>query len=232
MMRINDEHDIFRMGGLRRALPMAYYSFLIGAASLAALPLVTAGFYSKDMILWGAFNSRPGGPLLWCAGLLGALLTPIYIFRAVFVVFFGERHTQPRSRYGARIVVPLAILSLLALTAGFVNLPPALGNLPVFSNLLGAVLPVRQELATARSLQGLVMAVTALIALLGVAIAWWIYGRRACVPARLLTRPFLWFARVNHADLIDAFYAGLAAASRLANRALSATVDGRLRRYA
>src|SRR6185312_12915074 len=71
MLRINDEHDIFRMGGLRRELPVAYYSFLIGAASLAALPLVTAGFYSKDMILWGAFNSRPAGPGLWATGFVG-----------------------------------------------------------------------------------------------------------------------------------------------------------------
>ncbi|HEX4025719.1 MAG TPA: NADH-quinone oxidoreductase subunit L [Steroidobacteraceae bacterium] len=258
IMRIDDEHDIFRMGGLKRELPVAFWSFLIGAASLAALPLVTAGFYSKDMILWGAWNSGPRGPILWGAGLLGALLTPIYIFRAVFVVFFGERHTAPSGRYGARIVIPLALLSALALTAGFVDMPPALGNVTAFSRLLDPILPARQEVPTAASTEAAVMVIAALTALLGVGIAWWIYGRRAAAPARLfgtrpalalrrfwlcgwgfdwlydclLVRPFLWLARINRADGVDAFYGLIAAASRLFNRLLSRTESGRLRRYA
>jgi NADH-quinone oxidoreductase subunit L len=258
MMRIDDEHDIFRMGGLKRELPVAFWSFLIGAASLAALPLLTAGFYSKDMILWGVWNSGPHGPLLWGAGLLGALLTPIYIFRAVFVVFFGERHTAPRGRYGARIVIPLLLLSLLALTAGFVQIPPALGNVSAFSRLLDPILPARTLVTGTVTVQTLTMAATAVVALLGVAIAWWIYGARAAAPARLLdTRvalglrrfwyagwgfdrlyqlllvgPFVWLARSNRADVIDALYAGIAGVSRRLNRALSGSENGRLRRYA
>ena len=257
MMRINDEHDIFRMGGLRREVPVAFWSFLIGAASLAALPLVTAGFYSKDMILWGAWNSGPRGPILWGAGLLGALLTPIYIFRAVFVVFYGEPHARVSGRYGARIVIPLALLSALALTAGFVEIPPALGNVTAFSRLLDPILPARQQVSTTASIQELVMAVESVIALLGVAIAWWIYARRAPLPARilgtpaalalrrfwlsgwgfdwvydaLLVRPFVWITRINRADVVDGIYGLIAATSRLANHLLSRTVSGRLRRY-
>ncbi|MGH8207357.1 MAG: proton-conducting transporter membrane subunit, partial [Steroidobacteraceae bacterium] len=258
MMRINDEHDIFRMGGLRRELPLAFWSFLIGAASLAALPLVTAGFYSKDMILWGAWNSGPRGPILWGAGLLGALLTPIYIFRAVFAVFFGEQRTAPNGRYGVRIAIPLVLLSALALTAGFVDIPPALGNISALSRLLDPILPARQQVLSTATVQAALMALAALIALLGLAIAWWIYGRRAAAPARLLgtraalavqrfwlggwgfdqaydsvlVQPFLWIARINRTDVVDAIYGLVAAASRRVNGWLSRTENGRLRRYA
>src|SRR5512142_1299097 len=74
------EHDMFKMGGLRDRLPSTYWTFLIGAASLSALPLVTAGFYSKDLILWQAWSSPMGSKVLWAVGLAGALLTSAYTF--------------------------------------------------------------------------------------------------------------------------------------------------------
>src|SRR5205814_1532287 len=89
-LSLHHEHNIFKMGGLRRQLPITFWTFLIGAASLAALPLVTAGFYSKDLILAEAWTSPQGSFWLWLGGLVGALLTAIYTFRLVFVTFFGE----------------------------------------------------------------------------------------------------------------------------------------------
>ena len=86
---LHHEHNILKMGGLRTRLPVAFWSFMIGSAALAALPL-TSGFYSKDAILLSAYHSSWNGPLLWGVGLLGALLTSIYSFRLVFLVFFGE----------------------------------------------------------------------------------------------------------------------------------------------
>ena len=67
------EHNIFKMGGLRKKLPSTFWTFLIGSASLSALPLVTAGFYSKDLILWQAWSSSSGSVALWAAGLAGRL---------------------------------------------------------------------------------------------------------------------------------------------------------------
>jgi NADH-quinone oxidoreductase subunit L len=257
MMRIGDEHDIFRMGGLRRELPLAFWSFLIGAASLAALPLITAGFYSKDMILWAAWSAGPYGRWLWAAGLLGALLTAVYSFRAVFVVFYGERHTAPSGRTGLRIALPLVILSVLALTAGFLNIPPALGDHAVLSGLLQPVLPAQQELQSTLGSQALGMAAASVIALLGVTIAWLLYGRgrrpawllstRAArslhafwlhawgfdwLYEHLLVLPWLTLARINRADVVDRLYGLIARASQLANSWLSLTENGRLRRYA
>ena len=68
---------------------MTFLPFLIGSASLAGVPLLTAGFYSKDLILWQIWASEQGSIWLWAVGLVGALLTAIYIFRVVFQVFFG-----------------------------------------------------------------------------------------------------------------------------------------------
>ena len=68
---LHHEHNIFRMGGLRKELPVAFWTFLIGGCSLAGLPLITAGYYSKDLILWSAGSSAAGGIGLWAAGIVG-----------------------------------------------------------------------------------------------------------------------------------------------------------------
>ena len=138
IMRLHEEHDIFRMGGLRKKLPVAFWTFLIGSASLAALPLFTAGFYSKDLILWQAWSSAGGNAWLWAAGWAGAILTGLYIFRVVFLVFFGEARTAmpPETRRpGLRITIPLIVLAALSLVGGWIETPPFLGNLTLFSSL-------------------------------------------------------------------------------------------------
>jgi NADH:ubiquinone oxidoreductase subunit 2 (subunit N) len=89
---MHHEQDIFRMGGLRKAIPLTFWPFLAGAACLAGLPL-TGGFFSKDSILaavWLKGGALYGG--LFCLGLLTALLTSVYTFRMVYLVFFGEKH--------------------------------------------------------------------------------------------------------------------------------------------
>ncbi|MDZ7783043.1 MAG: NADH-quinone oxidoreductase subunit L [Halioglobus sp.] len=121
---LHHEHDIFRMGGLRRRLPVAFVSFLIGAAALAALPL-TSGFYSKDAILLTAWTVPQIGPWLWAGGLLGAGLTALYSFRLVFVVFFGETVTEPDRRPGWYMSGPLLVLCVLSVLGGWFALPLA-----------------------------------------------------------------------------------------------------------
>ncbi|MGB0669389.1 MAG: NADH-quinone oxidoreductase subunit L, partial [Porticoccaceae bacterium] len=76
---LHHEHDIFKMGGLRTKMPVTFWSFIIGSAALAALPM-TSGFFSKDQILLQAYMLPDAGPWLWLGGLLGALLTAIYSF--------------------------------------------------------------------------------------------------------------------------------------------------------
>jgi NADH-quinone oxidoreductase subunit L len=132
IVEMHEEHDIFKMGGLRRALPVTFWTFLAASASLAAVPVITAGFYSKDLILFETWASPIGGPWLWLAGLVGALLTSIYTFRMVFVTFFGDMQRKPDGRAGWLMLGPLVVLGVLAIVGGFVDLPPTLGDRPWF----------------------------------------------------------------------------------------------------
>ena len=119
---LHHEHNIFKMGGLRTRMPVTFWSFMIGSAALAALPL-TSGFFSKDQILLQAYQAPSIGPILWIAGLLGALLTAIYSFRLVFVVFFGDVNTEPDKDTGWRMALPLSTLCVLAMIGGYFMIP-------------------------------------------------------------------------------------------------------------
>jgi NADH-quinone oxidoreductase subunit L len=127
-----DEHDIFRMGNLRKLLPMVYPLFLIGALSLSAFPLV-GGYFSKDRILLATFI-HPGAAYkaLWVLAAAAALLTPLYTFRLFFVAFLDRPNGRKRGevipipRFMVWVLWPLA---LLALGDGLLNLPGGPGKL-------------------------------------------------------------------------------------------------------
>ena len=88
------EQDIRNMGGLRKGLPITYWTFLIGAIAIAGVPPL-AGFFSKDEILWKTFAG--GHRIMWIIGLITSFLTATYMFRLVFLTFHGERrHRRPR----------------------------------------------------------------------------------------------------------------------------------------
>lgn len=233
------EHDIFRMGGLRKRLPIAFWSFVIGSAALTALPF-TSGYFSKHEILASAFRAE-NGVWFWAAGTLGALLTGIYSFRLLFIAFFGPENERASEHLGFAMSVPLILLGALALFGGFVSMP------------LGSVFPGYQP----GELGMLAAIVTDAAPFIGVGIAvllyltrtypvealtaprwgemlhrfwfsgWgfdWLYGK-------LLVNPFRWLAAVNRGDITDDVYRGVAAASQYAHRAFAATQTGQLRWY-
>jgi len=117
-----DEHDIHRLGERGGHPTIARWTFLIGASSLAGLPFITAGFYSKDAILIAAW-AAPMGPMLWAFAALGVLLTGGYIFRAYLLVFHGAGSRTPGTPLPRSMAIPLLILAVLSLVAGFVELP-------------------------------------------------------------------------------------------------------------
>jgi NADH-quinone oxidoreductase subunit L len=259
VQRLHEEHDIFRMGGLRRRLPLVFWTFLAGAASLAALPFIDAGFYSKELILWETWSRGPGGHLLFVAGLTGAFLTAIYTFRPVFVAFFGDVQIEPAGRTGYRIAIPLAVLSILALTSGLVEIPPYMGDVPSFTSLMHTALPAPQAKPSASAgLETALSAITDVVVLLGVGVAYVAFCRRPAflhrlieLPAsvalrryweadwgmdwlydRIAVRPFVWLARINQADVIDVFYNGLARLAETLYGLLSSSQTGQVRWYA
>jgi NADH-quinone oxidoreductase subunit L len=119
------------MGGMRRFMPRTYLTFVICSLALAAIPPL-AGFWSKDEILAGASQLGGGGdgyPVMLVMGIIGGGLTAAYMTRCIWLTFFGEPRGHaadphhPPHESGPRILVPLYILSALAIVAGFANLP-------------------------------------------------------------------------------------------------------------
>ncbi len=253
----HEEHDMFKMGGLRKRIPVVFWTFLIGSASLSALPLVTAGFYSKDLILWKAWSSPTGDFRLWLAGLFGAFITSLYTFRMVFVIFFGKEKLGLSMTPGRRMAIPLIVLAFLSIVGGFVELPDTLGNLPLFSNFLSGVFPLTSEHA-AENRELLLQVVASLVSVSGIALAYGIYIRKpafaekfaAFAPVEALRRfwfagwgfdalydllfvkPFVWVARINKDDIIDHGYDGIVTVNASLHRVLSRTQTGNIRWYA
>ncbi|MDA8423374.1 MAG: NADH-quinone oxidoreductase subunit L [Nitrospiraceae bacterium] len=254
----HEEHDMFKMGGLRKKLPATFWTFLIGSASLSALPIVTAGFYSKDLILWQAWSSPSGGALLCAGGLLGAFITSIYTFRMVFVTFFGESKMEVSHRPGSRMIMPLMILAVFSIVGGFVEMPDTLGNVALFSNFLQPVFPVQAVQHAGIGTELLFQIIASLVSLSGIFVAYLLYFRSprtaeklalSSVGAKierfwfsgwgfdwlyekLFINPFLWIAKINKHDFIDSGYAAIASLNREVHAVLSKTQTGKIRWYA
>ncbi len=235
---LHHEHHIFRMGGLRKKLPVAFWSFMIGSAALTALPL-TSGYVSKDEILLAAFAVNPW---FWAGGLLGAFLTSIYSFRLVFTVFYGEEHTQPSEPAGMRMTVPLVILCILALVGGLFHVP------------VDSVFPVAEPIAH----EGLIPVITPLVPILGVLLAYFLFlGKQISFSGflnssfgrnlnrfffshwamdwlydKLFVTPYKTIARWNQSDIVDQVYEGIANLTNIFHYLISYTQTGHLRWYA
>ena len=123
ILALHHEQDMFRMGGLWRKMPLAFWSMLIGSLALAALPL-TSGFYSKDAILLTSFDYAWGGPLFWAAAAAAAFVTALYTTRMMLITFFGESKTEPHGHSGINMKGPLVILAVLAVGGGWFGLSP------------------------------------------------------------------------------------------------------------
>jgi NADH-quinone oxidoreductase subunit L len=254
---LGGEHDIFKMGGLRRPLPTAFWGFMAGSASLAALPLITAGFYSKDLIIEDSLASVDGSLWLWLGALAGSLLTAVYAFRLVFVVFWGRQQMEVTRRPRWRMQVPVYTLSALAVVGGFVWLPTWLGGSAPLEHFLDTALPPTQLIeGTWRTALATELG-PGEMALLGLLAVWLLYLVRPAVPAALdarplphavhefwyrgwdfdrfyevaFVRPVKWFARVAHGDLVEPAINGIAWLNLQAWRALSASQNGLLRSY-
>jgi NADH-quinone oxidoreductase subunit L len=218
------EQDIRRMGGLRKYMPITFATYGIGMLALSGFPLVVSGFWSKDAILHAAHNWSIS-QLPFYMATLGALLTAFYMTRQVCYVFFGSlrlpahgpvSHSEPESEdtrhHGAGhphespavMTAPLAILAFFAITLGFLGTPAW----PWFQSFLNG-----QQTVTAEHEPGLmaVMLTSSVIALVGIALGWLLYGRRpvtTCDAIDVLdhAQPQT-FRFLHNAYYIDALYA-------------------------
>lgn len=123
------EQDIRFMGGLKDKIPTTYKTFLIGTIAIAGIPPL-AGFFSKDEILAFAFGRSP---IIWALGAIASMVTAFYMFRLLFLTFFGEfrgtRHQMEHLHESpASMTVPLMVLAGLSIVGGFMGVPEVLGG--------------------------------------------------------------------------------------------------------
>ena len=237
---LHHEHNIFKMGGLRTRMPITFWSFMIGSAALAALPM-TSGFFSKDLILLQAYQTEGIGPWLWFGGLVGALLTAIYSFRLVFIVFFGQINTEPDKTTGWRMAIPLGLLCFLALLGGWIIVP------------VNEVFP----LSTFEHPSHWVEYVSIAVPIIGVIIAYLVFlGKQINLRSflnitfiqklqkfwfggwgidwlydHILVKPYYNIAKSLKYEPVDNFYGLIVSASQVLNRWLSSGQSGQMRRY-
>ncbi|WP_338574260.1 NADH-quinone oxidoreductase subunit L [Erwinia billingiae] len=242
ILACHHEQNIFKMGGLRKSIPLVYVCFLVGGAALSALPLITAGFFSKDEILAGALAN--GHLTLMVAGLVGAFMTSLYTFRMIFITFHGEEKIHAHAGKGITHHLPLIVLLILSTFIGAMIVPPLKGVLPDTTELAhGSVLALE-----------ITSGVVAIVGILLAAALW--LGKRTLVTSiaksapgrffstwwfaawgfdwlydKVFVKPYLFVAWVLKRDPLDGLMSLPALFSRLANKGLVVSENGYLRWY-
>ena len=197
---LHGEQDIRNMGGLKRHLPVTYWTFLIGALAIAGVPFLS-GFFSKDEILYETFHE--GHTLLWLIAGVASLLTAIYMFRLVFLTFHGDRrhdapapsHPAPSQLHDAppAMALVLIVLAIGSVVAGYVGVPHALGGhnalgawlAPAFQVGTGEAAVVGDAAAGATALELTLIGVSSVVALAGIGLAAFVWVKRRELAASL-----------------------------------------------
>jgi NADH-quinone oxidoreductase subunit L len=217
---LSGEQDMRKMGALWSKIPTTSRTFLIATLAIAGIPPL-AGFFSKDAILGSAFERNAG---LWVIGWITAGLTAFYMFRLVFMTFFGTSrvdhdvehhiHESPRS-----MTIPLTILALFSIIGGWIGWPEALAGSDHFAHFLDPVIAHPAIEATASAAEGasrggfgldyLLMLASVLIALTGIWLAYRWYVSDTNAPDRFVSRIGWLYNLVEHKYYVDEFYDAL-----------------------
>ena len=254
---LHHEHNMFKMGGLKNKMPVIFWTFLIGSASLAALPLISAGFYSKDAILWYAWSAEKGNMVLWLIALVGAFITAAYTCRMVIVTFFGLSKTEIGRMSGPLMTIPLLVLAFFSVLAGFIELPHNFGHFTLFSDFLHPVLP-EIKMGNETQPEWIFQLMAAAATFGGIYISYLLYIKKPALIARLkqsswsislyqfwfsgwgfdrlyttlFVKPITYISNINKNDAVDQIYAGISFISFKLYKSLSYTQSGSLRWYA
>ena len=182
------EQDMNRMGGLRKKIKWTFATMLTATMAIAGIPPL-AGFFSKDAILFSAFQNSGGQHLLYLVGLLTALLTSFYMFRLIFLTFHGkpryDEHHVHVHESPWNMLVPLAVLAVLSIIGGWLAAPALWGGPDYFANFLAPVFgspagpeAVSEGAVGAHQLELVLAGVAVGAALIGLVVAYWLYLKR------------------------------------------------------
>jgi NADH-quinone oxidoreductase subunit L len=241
------QQDMREMGGLRRKIPWTYWTMFAATLAIAGIPGFS-GFFSKDEILEAAQSGPNANTWLWVLGILGALLTSFYMFRLLFLTFFGKARYDERKVHvhesPANMLAPLVILAVLAVGGGWVAAPRLVGGVDHFEHFLAPVFHPRtggtlsavigaspeevarqmdeakakaltaeaaekeEEHAEQPGLAGSLLGIPVIVALIGLATAWWFYIKSPQTPknlAKSLSGPYKLLLNKYYVDEIYGF---------------------------
>jgi NADH-quinone oxidoreductase subunit L len=203
--------EITKMGGLRREMPWTFRTFLIGTLAIAGVPGL-AGFFSKDMILAATWSSPNFGKILWAVGLLVAGMTSFYMFRLLILTFTGRpRYTHHDVHHVHEspppMLIPLIVLALFSLVAGYVGLPPALsGTHELIAEYLhtGTSSPEGEHVSVA--LEWMLIAASIIATGAGAFLAYLLYVLRPELPGRISAAASALYSILTNKYYVDEIY--------------------------
>jgi NADH-quinone oxidoreductase subunit L len=231
MHALSGELDMRKMGALRKKIPYTFWTFCIATLAIAGIPGLS-GFFSKDEILWQAFSSPHGYWLLWAVAAVAAGMTAFYMFRALFMTFFGQsrvdEHVAHHIHESPKIMtLPLMVLAVLSIIGGYIGVPHILGGANHIHEFLVPVLGGGAEPAKAHagialisqawasggeggghgaSLELLMMVVSVVIALIGLGIAYLFYVKNPALPKLAAERWRRLYKLVYNKYYVDEIY--------------------------
>ncbi|MFQ5841540.1 MAG: NADH-quinone oxidoreductase subunit L, partial [Thermodesulfobacteriota bacterium] len=237
MHAMSGELDMRKMGGLRNKIPVTFWTFVPATLAIAGIPGFS-GFFSKDEILWQAYSSPHGHPLLWAVGVIAAGMTAFYMFRLLFMTFFREcrapeevkKHIHESPRV---MTIPLGVLSVLSIIGGCVGIPHVFwGGFNKIGEFLAPVVGSHGEMAAGHvelsfqkvayateqvgagtayglnpaSMELILMAISVIVALTGIFIAYVFYIRRPELPALLAEKRKILYTLLVNKYFVDEIY--------------------------
>ena len=226
------EQDMRNMGGLRKKMPVTFYTMLIATLAIAGFPGFS-GFFSKDEILWKTFSSEQGSHILWLIGVLAAVMTAFYMFRLIFMTFFNECRASEEVQHHIHespktMTVPLIVLAGLSIFGGLLGVPAALGGTNIVERFLEPVFGLgADKLLQASGGPELVhrvsetvghhsysaeyqlMLFTTTIVFLGILASYVLYMRKRSVPGTLAERNPSFYRLLLNKWYVDELYEAL-----------------------
>jgi len=194
---LHHEQDMRKMGGLKNKIPVTYKTMAVGTLAIAGTPLLS-GFFSKDEILWKAFSSAHGHPVLWLIGVTVAGMTAFYMFRLLFMTFHGEsrvdHHAAHHIHESPRVMtIPLIVLAVGSVFAGYLGVPAWLHGSNQFEHWLEPVIEplpgaAAEEAHYSHAFEAGMAAVSVAVALIGFYVAYSTYYKKSDRAERTAAR--------------------------------------------
>jgi NADH-quinone oxidoreductase subunit L len=218
MHGLDGELDMRKMGGLRHKMKTTFITFFVATLAISGVPGLS-GFFSKDEILAAAYEGPLARHWIYWLGAITAGLTAFYMFRALFLTFFGKSRLSPEAEHhvhesGSKMTTPLLILALFSIVAGDVSWPKVFGGSEAFDRFLDPVFKTSSDFLRASGQEsgaqgfsaGALMIFALCFAAVAILAAWWLYLKNTSLPHRIAERFNRFYQLLVHKYYVDEIY--------------------------